>query len=168
MASSYTTTQTFTATNAKYLASKVATDLKRIQRFYGQPSDLWIGYYETELAALLVGGYLQEVTYGFQRNGQWVEPSVTYTSLQLAGGLDDNPGAVRPNSDVAGAGFTSFLSYNWAWAALTISQQEAFYSALPFKRGTGVTPGVDGYLESDKTYSSGGTSLSRKSVRKFR
>jgi hypothetical protein len=44
MSSSYTTTDTesFTLVHARYIASKVATDLKRFQRFYGSPSDAWI------------------------------------------------------------------------------------------------------------------------------
>lgn len=41
MSSSYTTTETktFTLTHARHLAAKVATDLKRLQRFYGGISD---------------------------------------------------------------------------------------------------------------------------------
>jgi hypothetical protein len=55
MSTSYSITETasFTITHARYIASKVATDLKRFQRFYGAPSDDWIDKYETELALLL-------------------------------------------------------------------------------------------------------------------
>ena len=41
MSYSYTVTEstTFTVTHARHIAAKVATDLKRLQRFYGKPSD---------------------------------------------------------------------------------------------------------------------------------
>ena len=48
MSYSYTTTatNTFTVTHARHMAAKVATDLKRMQRFYGSPSDGRINEYE--------------------------------------------------------------------------------------------------------------------------
>ena len=49
MSSSYTdtTTETFTILHARYLASKVATDLQKFHRFYnGQPTLEWIEKYE--------------------------------------------------------------------------------------------------------------------------
>src|SRR6478752_2501033 len=92
----YSNTQTFTLTHAKYLASKVATDLKRLQRLYGFPSDSIIESYETELTELLKGGYLDTVTYGFKRNNNWIEPTLRYTSQEISSGsgLDDDPGKV--------------------------------------------------------------------------
>ena len=41
MSSSFTLTETttFTLTHARHMAAKVATDLKRLQRFYGRPGD---------------------------------------------------------------------------------------------------------------------------------
>ncbi len=74
--------------------SKVATDLKRVQRFYGDPSDTRIANYETELIELLKAGFLSEVTYGYQRNGSWIEPTLRYTAKDLQGmaANDDDPG----------------------------------------------------------------------------
>ena len=71
---SYTDTLTFTRTHAKHLAAKVATDLKRMQRFYDRPSDREIADYETEAIEFLKEGYLGTVTYGFRRNSNWIEP----------------------------------------------------------------------------------------------
>ena len=41
MTYSYTSTETstFTKTHAKYIAMKIVTDLKRVQRFYGTPDN---------------------------------------------------------------------------------------------------------------------------------
>ena len=49
--------ETFTVTHARHMAAKVATDLKRMQRFYGSPSDSEITDYEAEVTAFLKAGY---------------------------------------------------------------------------------------------------------------
>ena len=55
---SYTETATFTVTHARHMAAKVATDLKRMQRFYGSPSDERIAQFEAEATELIRAGYL--------------------------------------------------------------------------------------------------------------
>ena len=161
------TTQTFNVTHARHLASKVATDLKRIQRFYGSPTDTYIAKYEAELIELLKAGYLYELTYGFKRGDNWIEPTLKYTAKELANtlGSDDDPGRVRPGADVSGASFTSYLAHNSAYTNLTTEQLKEFEATLPFNRVYGVQPGISGYLTSDKTYSSGGRSLDRSYVK---
>jgi hypothetical protein len=168
MSYSYTESATvsFTLTHAKHLASKVATDLKRIQRFYGSPSDEWIAAYEAEIIQYLKAGYLREVTYGFRREGQWIEPTLRYSAQELGeGALDDDPGRVRPNANVSGAAFHSYLTQNAAWSGLSSEQQATFKGTLPFQRSGAPEPTVNGYLQSDRTYSAGGRSLTRSSVR---
>lgn len=109
MSFTYTDTVTFTLTHAIHIAAKVAADLKRLQRLYGAPSDVDIANYETEIVALLKAGYLGAVTYGYRRNGNWVEPTLRYTARDLVGAAanDDDPGRVRPGADVTGASFYS-------------------------------------------------------------
>jgi hypothetical protein len=170
MSSSYTESGSvsFTLTHAKHLAAKVATDLKRIQRFYGSPSDEWIAAYEAEITQFLKGGFLKIVTYGFQRNGQWIEPTLQYSAKELGtGAADDDPGRIRPNANIAGAGFTSYLTYSASWYALTGEQKATFRSGLPFQRSGAAEPTINGSLQSDRIYSAGGRSLSRSSVRSF-
>jgi hypothetical protein len=166
----YNETASFTVTHARHMAAKVATDLKRVQRFYGSPSDASIGEYEAEATELLRAGYLESVVYGFQRKGSWIEPTLRYTARDLAGGSanDDDPGRIRPGADVSGATFTSYLTHNSAWWHLTQAQREAFDAALPFFRPGAAEPTVAGYFASDRTYSSGGRALERQSVRSFR
>ena len=67
MSYSYTVTDTitFTRTHARHIAAKVATDLKRMQRFYGEPSDSRIADFESEVVEFLKEGLLDTVTYGF-------------------------------------------------------------------------------------------------------
>jgi hypothetical protein len=165
----YTETATFTVTHARHMAAKVATDLKRMQRFYGYPSDTRIAQFDTEATELIKAGYLGTVTYGFQRNGNWVEPTLRYTARDLAGSSvnDDDPGRVRPGADVSGAVFKSYLTYSAAWHHLTSAEQKAFEATLPFSRNGTLEPGISGYLATDRTYSSGGRALDRSTVRSF-
>jgi hypothetical protein len=167
--SSYTlsNTQTATITNAKYLASKVATDLTRFQRFYGSPSDKDIANYEAELTTLLKYDAVDHIEYGFRRNGLWTLASVRYVALP--GGalqVDDDPGRIRANLDVAGASFTSSLSLNAKWYARPESERASIEALLPFSRTTGNAPGLElGQWVQDKSYSSGGLGLGRSTVR---
>lgn len=171
MSSSYTTSSSssFTITHARHLAAKVATDLKRMQRLYGLPSDADIATYETEVIELLRNGYLATVTYGFRRDGQWIEPTLRYTAADLQAGLgDDDPGKIPPGKTVAGASFYSYLTYSISYLAMTSAQQDAFKQSLPFQRTSAPQPTVaNGYFADDRSYSSGSRSLSRASVRTY-
>ena len=164
-----TETKTFTLTHAKHLAAKVSADLKRLQRLYGHVTDERIAEFEGEVTELLRQGYLGTVTYGFQRNGMWIEPTLRYTSADLTGsGADDDPGRVPPGKDISGAHFHSYLTYSVAWDALTADQRAAVKGMLPLQRVSGSESAVsNGYFADDKTYSSGGRSLGRASVRSY-
>jgi hypothetical protein len=164
---SYTESTTFTITHARHMAAKIATDLKRIQRLYGRPCDEDIADYEAEAAAMMKAGYLSSVSYGFKRNGSWIEPTLKYTARDLAGGAANDPGKIRPGKDVSGASFTSFMSYTDAYFNLSQADRDAFKGGLPFQRVTGTEPPVEGYLASDRTYSAGGRALDRASVRSY-
>ncbi|SEK01131.1 hypothetical protein SAMN05518849_12651 [Sphingobium sp. AP50] len=167
--SSYTSTETssFTITHARYIASKVATDLKRFQRFYGAPNDDWVDRYEGELAGLLKHDAVDNVIYGFQRNSLWTPASVRYRAIP-GGSLmaDDDPGKIRPGIDVGGARFTSFLSYSNRWFDLTQNERERIEGALPIQRTISSPPGLEtGAWSDDLSYSAGGRGLGRSSVR---
>jgi hypothetical protein len=168
---SYTRTdnvsETFTETHARYLATKVATDLKRLQRFYGFPSDDQIRNYETELSILLKNHYVLTVAYGFRRAGNWIEPTLKYEAknLQQSDPLNDDPGRIRPGANVDGATFYSYLVYTDRWFALSDAERAQINATLPFVRPGAAEPGVVGYLAVDRTYSAGGRELQRASVR---
>lgn len=168
---SYTITEstTFTVTHARHMASKVSADLKRMQRFYGHPSDSDITDYENEAIELLKAGYFGTLTVGFLRGGQWVEPTLRYTARDLAGmaANDDDPGRVLPGRDISGATFHNYMTYSAAWDALSESERDAFKRRMPFYRTGMAQPTVNGYMVDDKTYSAGGRALSRASVRAY-
>jgi len=158
---------TFTITHAKHMAAKVATDLKRLQRLYGVPSDSAIANYEREVIELLKSGYLGTVTYGFRRDAKWIEPTLRYTARDLSGfaANDDDPGRIRPGANISNASFYSYLTYTAAWDKLSSTDKDAFKKRLPFYRGGAPEPTIDGHLSEDLTYSSGGRALYRASVR---
>jgi hypothetical protein len=166
---SFTESTTFTVTHARHMAAKVATDLKRMQRFYGSPSDKRIAEFEAEVTELIRAGYLGTVTYGFQRNGKWIEPTLRYTARDLVGASanDDDPGRIRHNANVGGATFKSYLTHSAAWHQLTQAQRDSCEATLPISRSGAAEPGVSGYLANDRSYSSGGRALDRALVRSF-
>ena len=167
--SSYTFTTTFTVTHATHIAAKVSADLKRLQRFYDQPSDAQIEAYEAEVIELLKAGYLDTVTYGFRYAGNWIEPTLRYTARDLYGAPvnDNDPGRVKPDANTTGAIFYSFLTLTSAWYQLSPAEQEAFEKRLPFLRSGAPEPAISGYLVNDLTYSAGGRALNRASVRSY-
>ncbi|WP_299216949.1 hypothetical protein [uncultured Dokdonia sp.] len=169
MSYSNTFNNSFTITHAKELAAKVATDLKRMQRFYGAPSDSHISDLEAEMIELLKDGYLDKVTYGFQKDGDWTEPTIQYTARDLANtsGVDDDPGRIKPGADVKGAFFNSYLIYTSSWFNLSSEERNNYKNNLPIKRTGAAEPGVNGYMLQDKTYSSGSKSLNRFTVKKY-
>lgn len=163
----YSNSQTFTITHARHLAAKVATDLKRMQRFYGKPSDTGIKEYETEMIELLRNGYLGTVTYGFIKDGKWIEPTIKYNSRELSADIDDDPGRVPIGAIINGSYFYSYLTYSDKWDKLLWEEQDKFKKALPFYRGGADEPRINGYLSQDKTYSSGGRALNRSVVKSY-
>lgn len=167
MADSYTynSTETFTVAHAKHIAAKVAADLLRFTRFYRNPSLEAINNYEIELIAFLKAGYLDKVIYGFKRDGKWVE-ALRYHALP--DGIlvaDDDPGKIRPGTDVPGESFGSFLIKNSHWNQLSSAEKESFNASLPFKRGEADEPPIDnGYWSHDRNYSAGGRGLGRSTI----
>jgi len=159
-------TTTFTLTHAKHMAAKIATDLKRLQRFYDYPSDSAIANYETEAIELLKAGYLGTLTFGFRRNGMWIEPTLCYTARDLFGASanDNDPGRIRPGTNTTDASFYSYLIYA---PGVSEAEQDAFQKRMPFYRGGAPEPGINGYLVNDLTYSAGGRALDRASMRSF-
>ena len=83
------------------MSAKVSADLRRMQRFYGKPSSKQIEDFEEEVAQLIKNGYLDTVTFGFQRDDKWIEPTFSYTASQISNGVDDVPGALDCSYDAA-------------------------------------------------------------------
>jgi hypothetical protein len=155
-------TTTFTRTNARYIASKIAADLRQMQLFYDKPTSSQINDYVEEVVEYLAAGYLKSVEYGFRKDGNWLV-SLRY-EVRYDGTLTDGaPGGVHPRADTTGASFYSFLSQNSSFSNLSSSAQDDFRGKLPIDRTPGQEPGhVNGYWVPGNTYASGGVGAGRK------
>lgn len=166
MSTTYTYSQSFTRTHARYLASKVAADLRQMRLFYGEPSDEKIDNFVEELVELLVGGYLDSVDYGFRRNDAWVV--ALHYKVRSDGTLDadDRAGRVPIGADISGASWYSYLRHNSAWSRLTQAERDRIESLIPVKRGHAGEPNVgSGVWVQDRIYSSNGTSFTRLTLK---
>ena len=166
--STYTRTQTGTITHARYVAAKIAADLSRLRRLVGTntPTDENIRKFEKEAIMLLRDEYLDEVTYGFQKNDIWVL-AIKYKAQYGRDGScvikDDSPGGIRPDTQVVGSYFTSFLTYSNKWWGLSDEKQRVYKKTLPIERVGGTEPDGD-WGEYDKDYASGNIGVKRKKI----
>ena len=162
----YSNTSTFSLTHAEYLASKIAADLLQIQIFYGEPSNDRIDAYIEEATILLLGGYLESVDYGFQRDDKWILVVKYVASFDGVLTQDDRSGGVEAGIDIRGARWCSYLQKNSAFDNLPRSDRNEIEASLPIKRVTGAEPEtVMGVWETDKFYSQNGVGLTRKTFR---
>ena len=160
-----TATQTFTRTHAKYLASKVVSDLYQCSRLYGRPSSESIADYESELVERLVHGYLDRYEFGFKKTGKrvvsWRYEVNSHGDL-IGGGTDDRAGGVYARAVVEGASYYNTTTSSTKWWDLTDAERLAFEDTLPFARVNGSLPSDgNGYWVADRIYRNGGTAVSR-------
>ena len=166
MSYSTTRTATFNTSSARYLTSKISTDLRTMHRLYGVPALAEIDKYAQEAAELMLGGYLKSVDYGLRRTTttggmEWVL-QLRYTISSGGFLTDDHPGGVPATAPRTGTTFYSYLTYSDAFTALPLAQQEAVKRSLPVSRtGAGETPRAGGTVNSNRTYSRDGVSLAR-------
>ena len=163
--STYTNSQTntFTVTNARYLASKIAADLYQLQRFYGEPSDTKIDQFVDEVVTLLKDGYFKSIEYGFKKNDKWVL-ALCYEVSQL-NGLDNSPGRVPIGVDISGASWGSYLCKSAKFHALPSAEQEKVLENLPISRVAWTDPKAGLTSTQDKSYSSGNVDISRRIIK---
>ncbi|EAR25266.1 hypothetical protein A20C1_01721 [marine actinobacterium PHSC20C1] len=168
MTGSYSVSQTFTLTHAKHLASKVVSDLYQCRNFYGEPSEAQIARYQEELIVMLAGGYVKEYEFGFKKRDQRIV-SWQYrvnASGDLVGGADDRSGGIYARADISGATHFNFMSYSQAWFDLSSDETDTVKSKHPVDRNTGDLPSDgNGYWHTDRTYSSAGVAIERKTFR---
>jgi hypothetical protein len=165
--SSYTTTTIFTRTNAHYIATKIAADLRQMSLFYPRPYAGEIEDYLVEITEHLAAGYLASFEAGYKitsTNTRVV--TVRYEVREDNTLADDNSGRVYPGADVSGAGWFSYLITNGKFARLSAAEQHAFNDRMPIARTAANEPGDgDGYWTSDKSYASGGWGTARQTFR---
>jgi hypothetical protein len=162
MTQTYTTTSTFTTSDARRVGGKVVADLRQMQQAYGRPSDQDIENYLGELVSLLSDGYLDTVMYGFKKDGAWLPATLRYTALSLGTtGDGDRSGTVKRGVETSGASFTSYLTYSQNWWNLGDDARARYKAGLPIQRVSGEEPKAPGGWIEDKTYIAGGGGVRR-------
>ena len=168
MTGSYTISESFTKTDAKYLSSKVMSDLYQCGSLHGEPDTDDIDAYRDELTAMLAGGYVQSYEFGFKQNDERVlvwQYSIN-SNGELVGGGDDHSGGIEARVDVSGCSYYNFMSYTKKWFDLSEADKSLVKESHTIRRSTGSLPeDGDGYWESDRSYSSGGTTAGRRTYR---
>lgn len=166
---SFTHSATFTITHAKHLASKIAADLNVCSRLHGRPTVSQVDSYNEELIELLRYGYLSRYEFGFKRD----EKRVLSWSYEVTSSgnieTDDRAGKLSAYVDLSGTTFFNFVWYSSKYNSMSVDEQTTFDGTHPVNRTTGEPPsdGAGYWSGTEKTYSSGGTGVSRRSFRSY-
>lgn len=151
-----TSTTTFTRTNARHIASKIAADLRQMHRFYGKPTLNAIDDYVAEIVEHLARKWVRTIEYGFKRDDEWVV-SLRYEVRADGTIADTGAGRVYPGADVSGASFYSYLTHSDDYWLTAETDRQRVLDDLPVQRSSADDPAhVNGYWETGKSYASGG------------
>lgn len=163
MTNSYSLTETFSIVHARHISSRVAADMRLMNRYYGYPSESAIENYLEEIAQLLASGYLATFEIGFRRGGRRRLFTLHY-DVRADGTLSDSrAGGVPVGIDISGAEPFNFLTHSAAWSALSPDDRAAFEATLPVHRIVDNAP-IDGegyWVRDERSYSAAGMGLSR-------
>ena len=165
----YTTTSAFTITHARYVTSKIASDLRQLRLLYnGRPGEQEIDNYAEEAALLLRDGYLERVDYGFKRDtttgAEWI---LLLRYVVRAGDIaDDHSGRVPPGVSIGGAYFHSYLTYTSKFFNLSQAERDRVKAGLPIQRSSGGEAGLaTGTWGNSRAYSSNQQGVDRSVFR---
>jgi hypothetical protein len=163
-----TVAESFTLTNAKYLASKVTTDMWRCHQLYGRPSAEHINHYGTELALKLRDKFVSKYEFGFQVGDERLL-SWRYTAIN--GDLtatDQRPGGIVSGVDIGNAVFFNQMTHSSTWSDLTKEEREKYEAFYPVQREVKDGPkDGKGYWKKDLQYASNGVLLPRETFRPY-
>ena len=161
MTSSYTTSSTFTITDARYVASKMGADLRGLYARYDTPAAEEVENYIEEAALCLKAGYLKTVDYGFKRGDIWIL-RLRYTAVSGGQLSDGSPGRLPAASELADCSFYSYLVWSDTFTGLSAAARQAFKDTLPITRTSAEAPSLgSGRYGTAVEYSRHGAGLSR-------
>jgi len=165
-----TVAESFTLTNAKYLASKVTTAMRRCQQLYGSPSDPNINDYGTEIAIYLRDGYIKSYEFGFVRVADDERILTWKYSVDSSGNLasNDRPGRILAGANIGAASFRTYLKYTDKYTNLASDAKAAAKASVPIQRTEAEEYGSSlGTWQYDLCYSSSGVAMSRQTFKLY-
>jgi hypothetical protein len=166
VSSTLSKTVTFNRSHARYVATKVAADLHRMQRLYGWPTDKKIEDLIEEITEMLALDYLKTIEVGFERAGKRVV-SLRYESRR-DGTLssDDNAGGLPSGVDVSGCERINYMTYTDKFNNLSEEDKLSVKKTLPYVRTAAPEPqDGSGYWTQDRSYSAAGGGTVRRVFR---
>lgn len=164
MTATGTITETFTRTDARFLASRIASELEQVHIFYpGLLSAEAVAKHIQEVVELLSHRYMDCADYGFKRNDEWIfrlRYKVRWDGWVVR---NDESGGIPATINTVGAVFDSYMQYTEAFNMLTSDERLAFKKAnLPWVRvGAAETPLAAGPSSTSKTFGRNGVSIDR-------
>jgi hypothetical protein len=157
-------TQTFTITDARYLASRIATGLDYLRLYCGQLTEQEVHNFTMEAAILLKAGLLENVKYGYQKANKWVYAlSYSVNYLGQIEATNDSPSALDPPPavDLSGAVWASSLTRR-SNSTLSQTDRDAIEELLPISRSIGSEPSsINGTWSNDDSYFRNGFGMTR-------
>lgn len=165
MSYTYTTSESFTLTNAKKLAAKVTADMHQCRRLYGDPTEADVDAYNGELVGMLTGHHVSSYEFGYQKGDKRIV-SWFYT-VTAAGDLEGGrSGGLYAKADITGALWFNFMTTNFSWSALSEVERDKVRAQHSIRRVIGDPPADgSGRWVSDRTYVSGGVAVQRQEFR---
>jgi len=165
VSSTYSTSESFTLTNAKKLAAKVTADMHQCRRLYGDPTEADIAAYNEELVVMLAGEYVTSYEFGYQKGDKRIVS--WYYTITAAGDLEGGrSGGLYAKADTGGASWFNFMTTNYSWAGLSEAGRNAVRAKHGITRLTGDPPSDgSGRWVAARTYVSGGVAVQRKEFR---
>ena len=163
MSGSATQTASFTITEARYVGSKVATDLRLLNGYYGRPPLNDIDAYAEEVAVLLRDGYLKTVDFGFRdgSTGNW-RLRLRYTASSGGHLVDNRPGSLPARAEVDTLPFYSYLIYTEPFLNLSADGQRSARSGLAVERVGADEPSLSlGHTTAGHGYARNGVGVAR-------
>lgn len=163
MSNTTTESVTFNRSHARYVATKVAADLRRMQHLYKWPTDKVINDLIEEITEMLTLDYLKTVEIGFERNDKRIV-SLKYESRRDGTLLsDDNAGGLPRGIDISGCDRINYMTYTEKFNALTSAQQLTIKQTLPYVRAGAPEPqDGNGYWTHDRSYAAAGGGTVRR------
>lgn len=162
MTVSYSLSETFSIAHARHISSRVAADMRLMNRYYGYPAESAIENYLEEIAQRLARGYLATFEIGFKRAGRRL--FTLHYDVRADGTLTDSrAGGVPVGIDTSNATRFNHLTHSAAWFALSSADRAAFEATLPVQRIVDDAP-IDGdgyWVRDERSYSAAGMGLSR-------
>jgi len=165
-----TVSESFTLTQAKYLASKVTADMRRCQQLYGKPSDSEINDYGTELAILLRDGYVKSYEFGYVRASDDERILTWRYSVDSSGNLtnNDRPGRILAGVNITGATMRNRMIRSIAWDLLSEEKRDSIEKDLPIQRVGAPDYGSSlGIWQNDLAYSATGVAMVRQTFKLY-